>query len=184
MSATRFLVVQTGTIRAKVKDACTLGAFLLLLAGSLCAQQPEVTVSVDAQKLQELLTRIADLEQSQKQLLQRVAQLETLSGVHSPAVTSASGPVASSSSSPSLVLAGGSPKPEPTKPAPGNGQQSEQSPTMGETDHMDVSRTALIFEDLAILVSTAAIKKDRPVPSASGKPTSLSRPIFQNGLDS
>ena len=143
MSATRFLVVQTGTIRAKVKHACTLGAFLLLLAGSLCAQQPEVTVSVDAQKLQELLTRIADLEQSQKQLLQRVAQLETLSGVHSPAVTSASGPVASSSSSPSLVLAGGSPKPEPTKPAPGNGQQSEQSPTMGETDHMDVSRTVL-----------------------------------------
>src|SRR5215469_1724049 len=143
MSATRFLVVQTGTIRAKVKHACTLGAFLLLLAGSVCAQQQEATVSVDAQKLQELLTRIADLEQSQKQLLQRVAQLETLSGVHSPAVTSASGPVASSSSSPSLVLAGGSPKPEPTKPAPGNGQQSEQSPTMGETDHMDVSRTAL-----------------------------------------
>jgi hypothetical protein len=143
MSALRFLVVETGPIPAKLKHTFTLGAFLLLLAGSVCAQQQDATVSVDAQKLQELLTRIADLEQSQKQLLQRVAQLETQSGVHGPAVTSASDAVASSSSSPSLVLAGGSPKPEPTKPGQGNAQQSEQPSMIGEAEHMDVSRTAL-----------------------------------------
>jgi hypothetical protein len=143
MLARRFSVILIPAIPAKVKHAFALIFFSLLLAGALCAQQPETTVTLNARKLQELLGRIADLEQSQKQLLERVAQLEAQSGVHGAAVTSTPGQLASSSSSPNLVLAGGSPKAEQTKPAPGNGQQSEQSPMLGGTEHMDVSRTAL-----------------------------------------
>src|ERR1700758_1463187 len=143
MLARRFLVILIPAIPAKVKHAFALFFFSLLLAGALCAQQPETTVTLDARKLQELLGRIGDLEQSQKQLLERVAQLEAQSGAHNSAASSAGGQPASSSSSPVLVLAGASPKPESPRPAASNGPQAEQPGPMDEPEHMDVSRTAL-----------------------------------------
>src|SRR5215831_13865836 len=111
MYATRLLIVLTGALPVKVKDGFIVGALILLFASSLGAQQPGTTVSVDSRTLQELLARIADLEQSQRQLRDRVAQLEQL-GVRPPAPVSSGEQLASSNSSPNLVLAGASPRPE------------------------------------------------------------------------
>lgn len=143
MSAARFLVLQTGVIPASVKHAFTLGAFLLLLSSLLSGQQSDTQVSVDARQLQGLLARISDLEQGQKRLLERVAQLEARSRERNPAATSAENQLASSSSSPGLVLEGASPKTESTSGAPPSGPQAEQAGTPSEPEHMDVSRTAL-----------------------------------------
>src|ERR1700760_3765505 len=136
MLPTRFLVLPTRTMAVTAKHAFTFASLILLLAGALSAQQPEATVTLDARKLQELLGRIGDLEQSQKQLLERVAQLEAQSGAHNSAASSAGGQPASSSSSPVLVLAGASPKPESPRPAASNGPQAEQPRPMDEPEHM------------------------------------------------
>ncbi len=142
MLATRLLFVGTAAFAKKVRHAFPVCSFLLLLAGSLCAQQAE-TVSVDARALQELLSRITDLEQSQKQLLERVAQLEAKSGGNRPAESSTGGQLASPSSSPSLLLTGASDKPEPPRAMSASGPQADQPGTADEPEHMDVSRTAL-----------------------------------------
>jgi hypothetical protein len=145
MSATWFWAVQTTLIRARIasfKLILVLISFLLILPGALHSQQSETTVAVDARKMQELLDRISDLEASQKQLRDRVAQLEkTQTG--GPAGNAVSATDAESSSSAGgLVIAGTSKAESPKADAPPASRQ-EQSAPMDQTEHMDVSRTAL-----------------------------------------
>ena len=135
---------QTQAITAKTKFALALSLFLLFLPGSLYSQQSETTVSVDARKMQELLDRIADLEASQKQLRERVAQLERAeSGVSAPPNMSTPDTVTSSSTAGSLVVTAASSKTEPAKMDSPPTPRSEQAATMDESEHKDVSRTAL-----------------------------------------
>ncbi len=145
MSAIVFLTVQTLPIRIRANFALMLCFLLLFLSSALHSQQSEATVSVDGRKMQELLDRVAELEASQKQLRERVAQLEKAqTGVAAaPTAPANSVPRASASSSGSSAAAGSSSKTEAAKTDPPATTRSEQSGPMAEADHMDVSRTAL-----------------------------------------
>ena len=83
MSAIWFSDAQTRFILAKRRFALTLSVFFLFVPGALYSQQSETTVSVDPGKMQELLNRINELEASQNQLRERVAQLEKAQSVAS-----------------------------------------------------------------------------------------------------
>jgi opacity protein-like surface antigen len=136
MSAIWFSDAQTRFILAKRRLALTLSVLVLFAQGALYSQQAETTVSLDARKMQELLDRIDQLEASQKQLRERVAQLEKAqSGVL--AVPAGSAAAAADSSAES------SPKPESPKADPVATAQADQAGSTGEQDHMDVGRTAL-----------------------------------------
>ena len=139
MSAT-FLAVRTGAI----PKTLALSLLLLFIPVSLRAQQPETTVSVDSRTMQELLSRIADLEASQRQLRERLAQLEKAqSGVAAVPTASTADRIKSSSAPRSLEVAEALPKAEPANTDSHTTAQSEQSGAMEDTEHMDVSRTAL-----------------------------------------
>jgi hypothetical protein len=89
--------------------------------------------------MQELLDRIADLEASQKQLRERVAVLEK---------AQPSGPVASavgssSSASSDRLVVTGTPNADTAKVDTPAAPRQEQAGTQEESEHMDVSRTAL-----------------------------------------
>jgi hypothetical protein len=92
--------------------------------------------------MRELLDRIADLEASQKQLRDRVAQLEKAQAGGPAANTVSAADAESSSSAGGLVIAG-APKAEGPKTAAPAAPRQEQAAPMDETEHMDVSRTAL-----------------------------------------
>jgi hypothetical protein len=145
MLATWFWAVQNRTIAARL--AITLGSlcfFLLFVCSSLQSQQSDATVSLDARKMQELLDRIADLEASQRQLRERVAQLEKAQSPSSAITTAGAADSATSSASPGLVVRNqNSPKAETAKADPPATSQQEQSGNMGGTEHTDVSRTLL-----------------------------------------
>ena len=136
MSAIWFDAVPTRLIPARMARltlAVPLIFFQVLLPGVLHAQQSNTTVSVDARKMQELLDRIADLEASQKQLRERVAQLEK---------AQSAGPAGPESSSESSTTTGAT-KADAAKMDPATPPRQEQSGTQDESEHMDVSRTAL-----------------------------------------
>lgn len=141
MSSNRFWV-QTRVVPARTNLVVALSLLLLFVPCALQSQQSEATVSVDARKMQELLDRIADLEASQRQLRERVAQLER--GQSGTAAAPAAGDAASSSAAGPLVVPGAAPlKPESAKADPAATAPPEQAGSTGETEHMDVSRTAL-----------------------------------------
>ena len=128
--------------RRKALPALALSSLLIVLSSPLHSQQSEGMVAVDKQTMQALLDRIAELEKSQTELRQRIAQLEKAkSGAPSPSVTSTAGAIDSSSRN-TLVVAGISPSSQPAEAAPSPKPQEQPGP-MGESDHMDVSRTAL-----------------------------------------
>ena len=144
MSAIRFRV-ETRIVPARTSLVLALGLFLLLSPGALQSQQSDATVSVDARKMQELLDRISDLEASQRQLRDRVAQLEK---AQSGGTGAGTGPAAAGASSSAttgglVVPDATSPKTQSAKADPSANTQQEQSGNMGESEHMDVSRTAL-----------------------------------------
>lgn len=142
MSALRYLAVHVRAISANARLAVTLICFVLP-SGALLSQQSQTTVSVDARKIEELLDRIADLEASQKQLRARVDQLEKAqSGAAAPAAILA-GTVSTASASGSPVSTSASAKTEAAKPDPSAAPQSDQSSSMSDSEHMDVSRTLL-----------------------------------------
>jgi len=124
--------------------ALTLSVVFLLAPGALYSQQSETTVSVDARKMQELFDRIDELEASQKQLRERVAQLEKAQSVaQAVPAGSASGAAGSSSAPGGLQIAESSSKADAPKAEPPPTGQAEQSGGTGEPEHMDVSHTAL-----------------------------------------
>lgn len=138
MSAISFWV-QTRVVPAKAKLAVALSFFLLLVPGVLRSQQSEQTVAVDARKMQELLDRVADLEASQKQLRERVAQLEKAQSADPAGSISEASPVSSSDNS----VSAGAPKADTAKVDPAAAPRQEQSGSTDQSEHMDVSRTAL-----------------------------------------
>lgn len=119
-----------------------LSLILLLPCIPAVAQQSDTTEKVDRHTIQELLDRIASLEASDKQLRDRVAQLEK--GQSGTAAAQASPPVLASlaanvaATAPAAITA----KQDPAKTDPPPAQ-SEQSGSMQEPDHMDVSKTAM-----------------------------------------
>jgi len=141
MSAIRF-EVQTRNVTLKVSLGVTLIALLSLTVGSLHAQESGNTTSIDSRKLQELLARIDDLEASQKQLRERVAQLEAVSEAHGP-TTTLPGAVSSYASPGNLGFSGAASNAQSAKTDPPAAPQSEQPGPMAESEHTDVSRTAL-----------------------------------------
>lgn len=144
MSSIWFWWVRTRAISAKAKLVLPLSLSLLFFPGLLQSQQSETTVSVDARKMQELLDRITDLEANQKQLRERVAQLEKAqSSVSAPTAPKAD-PVASFTGVDRVGMTDASaPKAEHGSIDPPATASQEQSGGLGETEHMDVSRTGL-----------------------------------------
>ena len=143
MSAIWFSDAQTRFILGKRRLALTLSVFLVFTP-ALYSQQSETTVSVDARKMQELLDRIGELEASQKQLRERVTQLEKAqSAAHAVPAGSAAVLTGSSSASAGLIVAGSSPKAETPNADPAATPPADQAASTGEQEHMDVSRTAL-----------------------------------------
>ena len=145
MSAIWFSDAQIRFILAKRRLALTLSVLFLFAPGALYSQQSETTVSLDARKMQELLNRIDELEASQKQLRERVAQLEQAQSAAAHAVPAGSAAAAAGSSSApgGLLVAEASPKLESPKADPSATPQADQAGSTGEQEHMDVSRTAL-----------------------------------------
>jgi len=144
MSAIRFLV-RTRVVPARTKLALVLSLCPLFVPSALQSQQSEQTVSVDARKMQELLDRIADLEASQRQLRDRVAQLEK---AESGGATASPAPAADDASSSAavggrVVTEAAAPQAQSAKADPPATPGQEQSGNMGEPEHTDVSRTAL-----------------------------------------
>ena len=147
MSAIWFSDAQTRFILAKRRLALALSVFFLFVPGALYSQQSETTVSVDAGKMQELLNRIDELEASQKQLRERVSQLEKAQSV-AHAVPAGSAAVAGNSSSAlgGSIVTESSPNAESAKadpPVMAATPQADQAASTAEPDHMDVSHTAL-----------------------------------------
>src|ERR1700730_5194982 len=67
----------TGFVPRTAKWATALSLSFFLLSTLLLAQQSDTTTNVDRQTVQSLLDRIVSLEASDKQLRERVAQLES-----------------------------------------------------------------------------------------------------------
>jgi len=121
------------------KSIIGLALFVFLAGGSLFSQESGTTVTVDRNVVQALLQRISSLEASEKELRERVSQLEKGAA---PSATVAANPSAP-------LLSTVSPHPEtiaattaPSQPDPFPKPQSEQ---MGPVDQerMDVSKTQL-----------------------------------------
>ena len=128
------------TSRAKAARILALSFAFVFLSSPLYAQQSEEMVMVDGRTMRVLLDRIAELEKSETELRERVAHLEQdHSGAPSLNGASTAQAVASSSPGP-LPIAGISAEPAKTDSAP---KSQEQPGAMAESDHMDVSRTAL-----------------------------------------
>src|SRR5579871_1683820 len=141
MSAYPFVSNQT-LITSRMARSMSFLGLLMLLCMTAYSQQPETGEPVDRRTIQELLDRIASLEASDKQLRDRVAQLEKAqpgSASPAPALTQSPGP-APTFTAPALAD-NSSRQPAVAKADPQPTPQAEQS-SMPEPDHMDVSKTA------------------------------------------
>jgi len=144
MAVIQSQAVQARAIQLNGRFQVILSCFLLFLSASLHSQQSESTVSVHAQKMQELLERIADLEASQKQLRARVEQLEKAqSGSPAASVGSKTASVTSPSAPEGSTTALASPKTDSAKMDSTSASQSDQSGGMADSEHMDANRTTL-----------------------------------------
>ncbi|HLV89025.1 MAG TPA: hypothetical protein VKV39_18715 [Candidatus Sulfotelmatobacter sp.] len=142
MSAYPFVSNQT-LITSRMARSMSFLGLLMLLCMTAYSQQPETGEPVDRRTIQELLDRIASLEASDKQLRDRVAQLEKAqpgSASPAPALTQSPGP-APTFTAPALAD-NSSRQPAVAKADPQPTPQAEQS-SMPEPDHMDVSKTAM-----------------------------------------
>src|SRR5579864_291472 len=71
------LSLQTGTVPRTARWVTALSVSFFLFSTPLFSQQSDTMANVDRQTIQSLLDRIASLEASDKQLRERVAQLES-----------------------------------------------------------------------------------------------------------
>jgi hypothetical protein len=144
MLAKLFFALSTGFVLRTAKWITVLSLSFLLLTTSLFSQQSDTLTNADRQTLQSLLDRIASLEASDKQLRERVAQLE---GAPAGATAHTGGSTATqagaSSRLPAASVLSAAPKSEPTRPEPSPLAQSEQQETATDTEHLDVSKTSL-----------------------------------------
>lgn len=104
--------------------------------GLLLSQDADTSASVDRRMVQSLLDRISSLEASEKELRERVAQLEK-NQVAAPAPTPAATPDLNPAPAAAATVAA---QTAPTQPDPPKGQSELPGQTM---DHMDVSKTSL-----------------------------------------
>ncbi|HXJ85487.1 MAG TPA: hypothetical protein VMS18_01610 [Candidatus Binatia bacterium] len=119
-----------------------LSFLFAFLSSPLHSQQSEGKVAVDQRTMQVLLDRITELEKNQTELRQRVAQLEKSQSSSPPSNVITTTEATDSSSRGTLTLAGLSPSSRSAEPDASPKPQVQSDP-MGESDHMDVSRTAL-----------------------------------------
>lgn len=124
-----FATTENAFVPRIVKSIITLGLFVFFCVGSLLAQ--DSTVAVDRKTVEGLLERISELEASQKDLRQRVSQLEK-NQTAVPAATAAP-----------ETMAAAPAKTAPAQSDPPPKSQSEQMGPAMEPDHMDVSKTQL-----------------------------------------
>jgi len=138
-----FFAIRTGVVPRTAKCLMVLALSLFLPSRVLLSQQSDPAAAVDRQTLQSLLDRIAALEASDRQLRERIAQLERVR----PATPAAPAESTVARMVPSPVLAaaipGAATEVAATRADSSPGPQAEQSVPMAEQDHMDVSKTAL-----------------------------------------
>jgi hypothetical protein len=132
-----------GLVLRTAKWITALSLFFFLLTTSLFSQQSGTMTNVDSQTLQSLLDRIASLEASDKQLRERVAQLEgAQAGAAKQTVGSTATEVGASAGPAAASTASAAPKSDPARAERSPLTQSEQD-TSTETEQLDVSKTSL-----------------------------------------
>src|ERR1700687_1839834 len=127
---------------ARWMTALSLSCFLLTT--SLFSQQSDTMTNVNPQTLQSLLDRIASLEASDKQLRERVAQLE---GAQAGSTAQTGGSTVTQAGASSGLAAApvvsAAPKSDPARAEQSPLTQSDQQETTTETEQLDVSKTSL-----------------------------------------
>jgi len=140
MSSILSAAMQTRGVPRNAKFIFGVSAFLLLLSTFLSSQQPDTSAPVTSRTIQDLLDRIGNLEASQKELRERVAQLEKAQTAASTAPAESS----NASSQVPLPVTSTVSKAESTKTVAAAGtMQSAPSTGTAEQEHMDVGMTAL-----------------------------------------
>ena len=133
-----------GLVLRTARWITALSLFFFLLTTSLFSQQSGTMTNVDSQTLQSLLDRIASLEASDKQLRERVAQLEgAQAGATKQTVGSTATQVGDSAGPAAASTASAAPKSDPARAERSPLTQSEQQDTSTETEQLDVSKTSL-----------------------------------------
>ena len=119
MLANLSFALSTGFVLRTAKWITALSLSFFLLTTSLFSQQSDTLTNVDRQTLQSLLDRIASLEASDKQLRQRVAQLEgSQAGATAPTGGSTATQVGASSGLAPAPVASAAPKSDPARQEP------------------------------------------------------------------
>lgn len=137
-------VVRTGFVLRTTKWLIIGGLPVLLLSTLLTSQQSSSAANVDNRTVQDLLDRIVALEANEKQLRDRVAQLERAqSETPVRAVEPSPVQVPSSSLLSADPVISPAPKTGATKADPLPVPQPVQQDTVMEPDHMDVGKTLL-----------------------------------------
>src|ERR1700756_5060219 len=133
-----------GLVLRTAKWITALSLSFFLLTTSLFSQQSGTMTNVDSQTLQSLLDRIVSLEASDKQLRERVAQLEgAQAGATKQTVGSTATQVGDSAGPAAASTASAAPKSDPARAERSPLTQSEQQDTSTETEQLDVSKTSL-----------------------------------------
>ena len=133
-----------GLVLRTARWITALSLFFFLLTTSLFSQQSGTMTNVDSQTLQSLLDRIVSLEASDKQLRERVAQLEgAQAGATKQTVGSTATQVGDSAGPAAASTASAAPKSDPARAERSPLTQSEQQDTSTETEQLDVSKTSL-----------------------------------------
>jgi len=138
-------VLFSAAIERRVRTARFTMVFTLLLCCPrfLVSQQPDGQPQSDRQNVQGLLDRIAALEASQKQLMERVAQLEKAQPeAHSDPAPPPSSPTGDAPAPKVSAAASARPAGQAVSRQTAS-LQPDQSASMADSDHMDVSKTAL-----------------------------------------
>ena len=144
MLANLSFALPSGFVLRTAKWITALSLLFFLLTTSLFSQQSDTMTNVDRQTLQSLLDRIASLEASDKQLRERLAQLEgAQAGAAAHPGGSTATQAAGSSGLAAASIASVAPKSDPARQEPSPLTQSEQQETTTETEQLDVSKTSL-----------------------------------------
>ncbi len=138
------LSLQTRIVPRTARWVTALSVSFLLFPTALFSQQSDTTANVDRQTIQSLLDRIASLEASDKQLRERVAQLESAkSGVTAQNGGSTSTEVSASAKVTLASVTTAAPGADPPRAEQSLVAQSDPQGAPTDQDQMDVSKTSL-----------------------------------------
>ena len=138
------LSLQTGIVPRTARWVTALSVSFFLFPTALFSQQSDTMANVDRQTIQSLLDRIASLEASDKQLRERVAQLESAkSGATAQNVGSTSTPAGAPAKVTAASGTSAAPEADPPRAEQSPVTQSDPQSAPTDQDQMDVSKTSL-----------------------------------------